>query len=134
MALTSAQITDVRRYAGYPLIGDMVVDDNRDFAYAYISPGVYTTLHHRLNNLSSDEEAVMVNVYLTNLNLLESDIPGSRANLDTDEAAVWVHNKQEQDDRTRLFDDWRRRMCKFIGIPPGPYLGDGGSSIKIVRA
>lgn len=132
MALTDAQKVDVRRYAGYPLLADMVTDDTRDFAYGYVSPGVLTTLFHRLNNLTPNEETVLINTYLISLNQLESDIPAVRTNLDTDEAAVWTHNKQEQDDRTRLFDMWRRRMCAFIGIPPGPWLGDG--SLKISRS
>ena len=29
-------------------------------------------------------------------------------------------------DRTALFDDWRRRLCGFLGVPPGPSLGNGG--------
>ena len=23
----------------------------------------------------------------------------------------------------KLFNDWRRRLCGFLGIPPGPELG-----------
>src|SRR5581483_5137936 len=134
MALTAQQMSDCRRWAGYPLLGDTVADDSRDFAYGFVSPGVWQTLQHRLPNLRPEEEATLVNVYIANLTLLESDIPAGRANLDTDVAAVWEHNAKELDDRMRLFDNWRRRMCKFIGVAPGPALGDGGASVAILRA
>jgi len=134
MALTAQQMSDCRRWAGYPLLGDTVADDSRDFAYGFVSPGVWQTLQHRLTNLRPEEEATLINVYLANLTLLESDIPAARANLDTDVAAVWEHNAKELDDRMRLFDNWRRRMCKFIGVAPGPALGDGGASVAILRA
>jgi hypothetical protein len=28
-----------------------------------------------------------------------------------------------------LFNKWRRQMCSFIGIPPGPWLGKGGCQV-----
>lgn len=127
--LTAQQLSDVRRYAGYPLLADSVVDDNRDFAYGWVSPGTWQTLNHRLTNLRPEEETTLINVFLTNLAAMEEAITTTGDNLDTDEAAVWVHNPNEQRDRDRLFDSWRRRMCGFIGIPPGPALGDGGISI-----
>lgn len=129
MALTAQQLSDVRRFAGYPLLGDTVADDSRDFAYSWVSPGTWQTLNHRLNNLRAEEETTLISVYLTNLTQLESDIVGSRANLDTDAAAVWTHNKNEVADRTKLFNQHRRAMCAFIGIAPGPFLGQGGAQI-----
>ena len=60
---------------------------------------------------------------------METAIPTTGDNLDTDAAAVWKHNPREQRDRDALFESWRRRMCGFIGIPPGPALGDGGISV-----
>lgn len=134
MALTAAQMSDVRRFAGYPLLGDTVADDSRDFAYGFVSPGVWQTLQHRLTNLRPEEEATLTTVYLPNLTLLEQDIVGARANLDTDVAAVWKHNANEVADRTKLFDGWRRRMCAFIGIAPGPALGEDDCSVELVRS
>ena len=131
MALTAQQQADTRRYAGYPMLGDTVADDSRDFAYGWVSPGVWQTLNHRLANMRPEEESILINTYLTNLAALESAIPAASANLDTDEAAVWKHNKTEVSDRGALFDSWRRRMCQFIGVAPGPYLGAGG--VRIVR-
>lgn len=129
MALTDQQNTDVRRFAGYPLLADSQVDDSRDFAYGWVSPGVWQTLHHRLANLRPEEEQVLITVYLANLTALEQAMVGTSDNLDTDQAAVWKRNPRELAERTKLFDDWRRRMCYFIGIAPGPSLGRGGGSI-----
>jgi hypothetical protein len=34
-------------------------------------------------------------------------------------------------ERSNLFDDWRRRLCAFLGLPPGPGLGDGGIALVV---
>lgn len=129
--LTDQQKTDVRRYAGYPMVGDTPVDNTRDFAYGWVSPGVWETLFRRLNSMSASEENVLINTYLTKLALLETAITDASDNLDTDVAAIWTHNKNEVSDRMNLFNKWRRMMCSFIGIPPGPWLGNGGT--RVVR-
>lgn len=77
-----------------------------------------------MNYLTGSEEAV-VRQYLATLGHLEAAIPMAAANLDTTQAAVWTHNAGEVRDRTHLFDDWRRRLAGFLGIPPGDALGDG---------
>jgi hypothetical protein len=73
---------------------------------------------------------VVVN-YLATLNQLEFGIPTAAANLDTDRAAIWQHNADEVRQRSDLFDDWRRRLCAFLGLPPGPGLGDGGIALVV---
>lgn len=131
MALTDQQVADVRRFAGYPMLGvDIPADDSRDFAYGFVSPGVWQTLFHRLNNILPADESTLVTIYLTNLYTLEGAVPAAGANLDTDVAAVWTHNKDEVQDRARLFDDWRRRMCAFLGIAPGPALKKRGAIVR----
>lgn len=127
--LTDQQQADVRRFAGYPMLADTVAGDSRDFAYGWVSPGVYQTLYHRLQNMRPEEESILVNTYLTNLYTLEAAIPSSGEDLDTNKAAVWERNPQEVGDRMDLFDQWRRRMCFFIGVPPGPSLGDGTADL-----
>lgn len=127
--LTDQQKTDVRRYAGYPMVGGTPTDDNRDFAYGWVSPGVWETLYKRLNSMSASEENVLINTYLNKLSVLETAITDASDNLDTDVAAIWTHNKNEVSDRMNLFNKWRRQMCSFIGIPPGPWLGKGGCQI-----
>ena len=81
-------------------------------------------LEFRLNNLSQSETGI-ARRYLVALHGLEVAIPRSGDNLDTDQAAVWTHNRDETRDRTRLFDNWCRRLCGFLGIPTGPALTDG---------
>lgn len=127
--LTDQQLANTRRFAGYPMIGDTTVDDSRDFAYGWVSPGTWQTLHHRLTSMRPEEEAILIDTYLANLVTLEQAIVSASSNLDTDEAAVWKRNKNEVSDRTKLFNKWRRDMCAFIGIAAGPSLGQGGASI-----
>ena len=130
--LTDAQITDVRRYAGFQLAGVPALTANNDIAYLVFGTR-QMSLIERLNSLSASEEAVLVNTYLTNLATLESAIVAAAANLDTDEAAVWKHNRNEVADRERLFDGWRRRMCAFLGFAPGPGIGSG-AQVSLMRA
>lgn len=136
MTLTTQQVADVRRFAGYPMLGeDTPADATRDFAYGFVSPGVWETLFSRLANITPENETTLIGVFLTNLYALETAITSASSNLDTDQAAVWKHNKNEIADRSALFDDWRRRMCYFLGIPPGPSLGNGGGQgLQIKRA
>ena len=127
--LTDAQLTDVRRFMGYPLAGTtMTITNDQDIVHGRFGM-VIMSLHQRLTTLSASEESVLINTYLTNLYTLESAIPATSDNLDTEQAAVWRHNANEQRDRDRLFDSWRRRLCEFIGFAPGPILGDGGISV-----
>ena len=64
----------------------------------------------------------VIRTYLATLASLEIAVPRASDNLDTNQAAVWVRNQNEFRDRERLFDDWRIRLCAFLGIPPGPGL------------
>jgi hypothetical protein len=91
---------------------------------------VYGLLEFRLTNLS-DSEISVVRRYLGNLGVLELAIPGASDNLETDQAAVWSRNKNELTDRLRLLDEWRRRMCGFLGIPAGPALPSGTASLVV---
>lgn len=129
MALTDAQMVDTRRFLGYPLVGTtMAINQYQDVVYMKFGM-VTMSLYMRLTSLDSSEESVLINTYLANLTMLESAIIGASGNLDTDVAAVWTRNKNEVSDRTQLFDSWRRRLCAFIGIAPGPFLGNGGGRI-----
>jgi hypothetical protein len=125
MAFTDAEKTDVRRFAGFPLFGGQPV---QAFGWRYFTQ--YGTLEFRLNNMQTSEESVIRTTYLANLYTLETAIVGTGANLDTDSAAVWKHNKNEMRDREVLFDNWRRRLCAFLGVEPGPGLGN--SSISVI--
>lgn len=131
MALTDAQMTDTRRFMGYGLYGTTApLTDDQDTVYLRFGM-VVMSLHRRLTSLTAAEEAVLVNTYLANLTTLETGIVGAAANLDTDVAAVWTRNRTEVADRASLFDSWRRRLCGFLGVPPGPDLGNG--VVRLVR-
>lgn len=119
MAFTDPERTDIRRFCGYPAAG--ATDP---------WPHGHDMLEFRMNNLS-DSESVVVRRYLTTLNALELAVPRAGENLDTDQAAVWTRNRDELRDRTRLFDDWRRRLCGFMGVPPGPALAESGLSLIV---
>ncbi|QIY81499.1 hypothetical protein [Chromobacterium violaceum] len=126
MAFTDAEKTDIRRFCGFPVFGGQPV---QAFGHRFFTQ--YGTLEFRLNNLQPGEEAVIRNTYLANLLELETDIVGTRDNLDTAQAAVWTRNRNEVRDREALFDGWRRRLCGFLGVAPGPALGDGGMSLVV---
>lgn len=126
-SFTSAQLVDIRRHCGYPAYGDG--------ATVFPAPWIYRNylaLEYRLQHLSADEGAIVVNTFLANLTTLENAVPTASANLDTDQAAVWTHNKNEVRDRLALLDAWRNRLCGFLGLPPGPELGSSGGISLVV--
>ncbi|GAJ30819.1 hypothetical protein [Acidomonas methanolica] len=117
--LADAEKTDVRRFCGYPAIGSVASgEDSWRFFTAYGS------LEWRMNNLSSSE-LMQVRLYLSQIYPLETAVVGASANLDTGKAAVWTHNPNEVRDRMELYVLWRRRLCGFLGVPPGPDMADG---------
>ncbi len=123
---TETQLVDIRRHCGYPAYGDGGVV----FPYPWIMRQ-YLALEYRLKHMSVEEGAVVVNTYLANLTALEVAIPAAGENLDTDAAAVWVHNKNEVRDRDALFDSWRRRLANFLGIPVGPHFGGDSTALVV---
>ena len=125
MVFTDSEKADIRRFCGYPAYG-AGASGFQNWRFFQI----YGLLEYRMNNLS-DAEAAVVRRYLGTLTVLEYAVPRAGDNLDTDQAAVWTRNRDELRDRTRLFDDWRRRLCGFFGIPPGPALTDNGITIVV---
>jgi hypothetical protein len=118
--LTDAEKTDIRRFCGYPAYGAAAASmQNWRFFQAY------GLLEFRMTNLS-DAELAIARRYLGSLTMLEFAVPRSGENLDTDQAAVWTRNANEPRDRLRLFTEWCRRLCGFLGVPPGPALVDTG--------
>ena len=117
---TDVQKTDIRRYCGYPAYGATPAGFDSWRFYQ-----VYGLLEFRLNNLSAAETNVVL-TYLAQLAALEFAVPKASDSMDTDQASVWTRNRNEARDRAELFDDWRRRLCGFLGVPPGPALRDSG--------
>jgi hypothetical protein len=73
----------------------------------------------------------VVRRYLVTLTTLETAIPRASENLDTDQAAVWTRNQNEFRDRERLFDNWRIRLCAFIGLTPGPGIRSNSPNLVV---
>jgi hypothetical protein len=114
--LSDPEKVDIRRFCGYPAYGAALSSME---SWQYFT--AYGMLEFRMTNLSASELTI-IRRYLGMLTNLEIAIPQAAANLDTDQASVWTRNRTEIFDRTRLFDDWRRRLCGFIGVPVGPSL------------
>ena len=123
---TPQQLTDIRRFCGYPAIGD----GNVVFPFPWIMRE-YLALEYRLQHLSETDGSTLVAQYLTPLYAIETNLAAVYQNLDTDQAAVWKHNANEQRDKQATFNYWRRRLCTFLQVPPGPELASGGSSIRM---
>jgi hypothetical protein len=123
--LSDAERTEVRRYCGYPARG------TAPFGFlGWRLYEAYAFLEYRLDHITDSERAV-IRRYLATLGGLEAAIPRSADGLDTDQAAAWTRNKNEFCDRIRLFDDWRRRLCGFLGVPNGPALTAGAPALVV---
>ena len=124
--LTDAEKTDVRRFCGYPAYG---ASPSGNTGWRFYQ--AYGALEYRMTNLSASEEAI-ARQHLGVLRGFEAAIPMAANNLDTAAAAVWTHNPAEVLERQRLERDWGRRLCGFLGVPPGPALLNGSSVTLIV--
>lgn len=127
MSFTTAEKVDIRRFCGYGMFGSQALPAN-----GYRFSTQYGTLEYKINNMLTEEEAVVRTTYLVNLATLESAIASSGGNLDTEAAAVWTHNKNEVRDRTALFNQWRNELCAFLGINAGSGLSGGGGLQLVV--
>lgn len=124
--LTDVEKVDARRFSGYAAFGSGANDGT--FNRYFIS---YRTLEYRMANLQ-DAEIVVVRSKLAELNILDQAISAAGANLDTDQAAVWHHNRDEVAHRASLFSMRRMELVHFLGIPPGPNLSGRGSIRMVV--
>jgi len=125
-SLTEAELTDARRFLGYAAHGAM-----RGGAASVWFYQASAAVDARLS-LLSESEAGVLRGYLRTLAQMEAAIPGVGEGLDTASAAGWVRNAGELAERERLFDGWRRRMCGFLGLLPGPELRRGGGVALVV--
>jgi hypothetical protein len=123
--LTDDEKIATRRHCGYPAYGGTASGFS---SWRFFQ--AYGLLEYRINNLA-DGEVNVVRTYLATLAGLEVAIPRSSDNLDTSQAAVWTRNQNEVLDRQRLFDDWRVRLCAFLGIPPGPGLRSNSPNLIV---
>ncbi|GBR44202.1 hypothetical protein [Neokomagataea thailandica] len=117
--LADSEKMDVRRFCGYPAIGALNTGQE---SWRFFE--VEGALEWRMQNLSA-VELQQVRLYLTQLYPLEKAVLGASDNLDTAQAASWMHNAREVQDRMALFTVWRRRLCAFLGVSGGLELQDG---------
>lgn len=124
-ALSDSERTDARRFCGYPAYGSGAAGFQ---GWRFFQ--AYGLLEYRLTNMS-DAEIAVTRTYLASLGGMEAAVPAAAMNLDTDQAAVWTRNAHEVGDRQALLDDWRRRLCGFLGVPPGPALAGAGVTLVV---
>lgn len=124
---TNAQLTDIRRFCGFEAYGTGTVL----FPQPWIMKR-YLALEYRMKSMTTDEATVITSIILPNLYTLELAIPGASQNLDTDAAGPWKHNRREVRDRVGLFNYWRKYLCSFMGIDPGPGITGSGSSRAMI--
>lgn len=129
MPLSTSDLDDTRRFAGYPV---SVAVQFADVTTQADSAQLDTTLAA----LTSDQISILQDTYLDPLRVLESAIPSTGANLDTERAAVWFHNAKELSDRAALFALTRYNLCLYLGISPGAgvLIGLGGSGLGLSLA
>jgi hypothetical protein len=112
--LTEQQKVDCRRHCGFGVYGNGITAAPPSFGYRYYEWNL--TLEYRMNNLAPEEETTLIDNYLTPCNNLETALLGSSDNLDTDQAAVWYHNKVEVQDRWRLYKLQCNRLMEFMYV------------------
>ncbi len=123
--LTDTERTDVRRFCGYPAYGSGASGEQ---SWRFFQ--AYGALEYRLTNLAP-AELVRVRAFLAQLGTLEDAVPTAGDNLDTDQAAVWTHNRNEVRDRSNLLLLWSRRLADFLGVPYAPTRAAAGGAIVI---
>lgn len=123
---TDAERTDIRRFCGYPAYG---AGQAGNMGWRFYQ--AYGALEYRMSNLAPAEEAV-VRQHLGTLRCLEAAVPATSETLDTRQAAVWTRNPDELGERLRLLDEWRLRLCGFLGVPAGEALGRQSAGISWV--
>ena len=116
---------ELRRFCGYPAYGSGASGFQ---GWRFFQS--YGTLEYRLSNLAPAEEDVARRMVAT-AQRLEAAVPGAGETLDTAQAASWTRNRDEVGERLALLDEWRRRLCGFLGVPAGPALSDGGRRMVV---
>lgn len=105
--MDEAMKADIRRQCGYLDLASASGFQGWRFHQAH------GLLEYRMSRLSGAEEAV-ARQYLATL-----------ATLNQTAEDVFVSDQRE---RALLLADWRRRLCGFLGVPPGPSLASGSPS------
>ena len=112
MAFSPADLSDARRFCGYPVEGAVT-------AQGLDVQGNSATLDVVLTGLGSTDVAT-TQAMLVGLRQLDADMQAMRGPMGTASAAVWKRNPAEAAERAALYMGQRRKLCAFLGVPPGP--------------
>ncbi len=124
---TDQERTDMRRMMGYPEYGS---GNNGAQFFGYRFFVEYGTMEYRMTNMSPAEYQTARGI-LAQCFSIETAIGGMYATLNVDTAAVFKRNANELRDRQAQYTYWRKELCRFIGLEPGPGLR-GGNAMQII--
>jgi hypothetical protein len=137
MALTESQKVDMRRHLRYGPKGQP--NQGTFFSYRFFT--IWGLLEFRMINFTPEEELALIGSgnqsspanpnfivpnsnppqfidgYLNICNFLESQVPPTTDNLDTDKAGDWTARKEELPQRIMLYNYWVQKMADFIYVP-----------------
>jgi hypothetical protein len=108
--LSDSDKTDIRRHLKFPMYGDPAT-----VATGWRYWQTYGLLEYRMNHFSVSEENLITTMYLPTINGMEREIFANvMENLDTEQAAVWKHNKNEIADKYKLYYSVCKALNRFI--------------------
>ena len=150
--LSLLQKADVRRHLGFGPVGTNTAASGGSFiGYRFfVTQGL---LEYRLNNLSIDEETILlgsgdsehpanpnyldpdsqtvVDGYLAICNILEGKIATATDNLDTVRAGEWHARQDEVQARDNLYRYWCTKMAQYLYLPQGKPLGGSPKGMMV---
>lgn len=125
MSLTTDEGVAIRRFMWYGMLGNQNVQ-----AFGYRWATNFGLLQFRISNLLPQEEAY-VRTLISQCETLEQGLLNVQADMDTASAGPWKRNPQQLKENIRLYTFWRKKMCEFFQLPPGPAFATS-SQISVV--
>lgn len=114
---TDAQLVQLRRYCGFPTMGNSVGK-----ATDGVLTNVYGQLEYRLSTTTVEEATSYILPSLIILQKLEDAILAAACNLRADQIAIWKRNQTEIQERNALYNRRRKDLCDYLGVGYGPAL------------
>lgn len=119
--ITDSQKVDLRRMMWYPIFGSA---NTQAYGFRYMSQ--YGLMEYRFINMSAEEEMALL-VLLNQCLALEIKLAAVSDDLDTSKAGPWTRNSKQLRENNSLLTLWRKKLCEYIGILPGPMHSMGGN-------
>lgn len=128
--LTSDQKNLCRKYCGFAARG---IQPNPLWGQQFwLQP--YATIELRMQDGQlADDEVETIGTMLAKLQAMEASIQDAYTNLDTQAAAVWIHNPTEVRDKVQLYQ-WQRQELVYYILGPfaaGPGVYDGTCTLVV---